>query len=77
MRKNRRTNMKPTVAFRNFAKAPEKHSFPRTRCLKCFHAFVSKVLGTCSTNRQEKSYVNSYILELCLSEAKIIFSKSL
>jgi len=67
--------MKPIVVFCNFAKAPEKHSFAHTRRLKCFHAFVIDMLGTCNTNYQEKSYVNSCILVFCLSEAKKIFSK--
>jgi hypothetical protein len=52
---SRRTNMTPIVAFRNFANAPEKHSFPHARRLKCFNAFVINVLAMCNTNHQEKN----------------------
>jgi hypothetical protein len=57
------------VAFRNFANAPEKHSFPQTRRLKCFLAFVIKVLATCNTNQQEKNNANFCILVFFLYEA--------
>jgi hypothetical protein len=44
---DRRTNItKLIIAIRNFANAPEGHSFPQRRHLKCFNAFVIKVLST-------------------------------
>ena len=71
MRKNRRTNMKRIVAFRNFANALEKHYFHRLAAENVFMLSPSTLLATFDTNHKEKGYVNSRILVFCLSEAKI------
>ena len=49
---DRRTSItKLIIAIRHFANAPEDHSFPQTRRLKCFNAFVINVLSTGPTKR--------------------------
>jgi len=49
---DRRTSItKQIIAIRNFANAPEDHSFPQTRRLKCCNAFVINVLSTGLTKR--------------------------